>query len=177
MRQIFSRLRDQGGERRYLTNLAEVMNASTVRFLVKDAVAYWLRSVDEPTDPERALVERWYEPNHANKMLARTVFSGPGWVPILLKNGTINRWIERGGDEKNFGLGLLQRCGVEHADLVAPFLRAWWGGSEERLLELVEWFARLFPESPIGLLEDLYRDIVAGYPAEKLGLRAFRSKF
>jgi hypothetical protein len=91
VRQIFSRLRDQGSPRRYLSNLTEVMNASEVRFLVKDAVAYWLRSVDEPTDTERALVEKWYEPSHPNEMLARTVFSGPAWVPILLKEGTINR--------------------------------------------------------------------------------------
>jgi hypothetical protein len=177
VRQIFSRLRDQGSDRRYLANLAEVMNASDVRFLVKDAVAYWLRSVDEPTETERALVERWYEPNHPNEMLARTVFSGSGWVPILLKSGTIQRWIERGGDAKIFGLGLLQRNAVEHADLVEPFLRAWWNGSEERLLELVEWFARLFPESPIGPLEDLYRDIVAGYPAEKLDPKRFDGSF
>ena len=60
VRQIFSRLRDQGGDRRYLTNLAEVMNATDVRFLVKDAVAYWLASVNEPTDAERVMVENWY---------------------------------------------------------------------------------------------------------------------
>jgi hypothetical protein len=177
VRQIFSRLRDQGTDRLYLSSLTEVMNASDVRFLVKDAVAYWLRSVDEPTEKERILVERWYEPNHPNEMLARTVFSGPAWVPILLKAGAINRWIDRGGDAKNFGLWLLQRGAVQHACLVEPFLRAWWGSSEERLLELVEWFARLYPEGPIGSLEDLYRDIVAEYPAEKLDPRRFDANF
>jgi hypothetical protein len=177
VRQIFSRLRDQGGDRRYLTNLTEVMNASDVRFLVKDAVAYWLRSVDEPADGERALVEKWYEPNHPNETLARTVFSGSGWLPRLLHGGTIKRWVEQGGDSKNFALWLLQRNAFKHADLVEPFLRAWWNGSEERLLELVEWFARLYPEGSIGTLEDLYRDLVAVYPAEKMNPERFDGSF
>lgn len=171
VRQIFSRFRDQGHQRRYLSNLAEVMNASDVRFLVKDAVAYCLSSVDEPTDSERELVESWYEPNHPNEMLVRTVFSGHAWVPILLKGGTIKRWIDRGGDAKNLGLWLLQRGAVEHAGLVEPFLRAWWGGSDDRLLELVEWFAKLYPEGPIGSLECLYGEIITKYPTDKLDKR------
>ena len=141
------------------------MNASDVQFLVKDAVAYWLRSVDEPTETERSLVEKWCEPNHPNEVLARTVFSGPSWVPILLKSGAISRWFERGGDAKIHGFGLLQQSAAQQAELVEPFLRVWWSGSEERLLELAAWFGRLYPEGPIGRLEDLYRDIVAGYPA------------
>ncbi|MER8977915.1 hypothetical protein [Mesorhizobium sp. M0870] len=177
VRQIFSRLRDQGIDRRYLTNLSEVMNATDVRFLVKDAVAYWLRSVDEPANAERAIVEKWYESGHPNEMLARTVFSGSGWLPILLKSGLINRWIERGSDAKRFGLWLLQENAAEYADLVESFLRAWWGGSEERFLELVDWFARLYPKGPIGPLEDLYRDIIAEYPAEKLDPEHFDGSF
>ena len=153
------------------------MNASDVRFLVKDAVAYWLRSVDEPTDTERALVERWYESNHSNEMLARTVFSGSGWLPLLLKGGTIKRWIERGGDGKSFGLWLLQQNALEHADLVERFLRTWWNGSEERLLELVGWFAWLYPEGSMGPLEDLYRDLVGVYPAKKLNPERFDGSF
>ena len=67
-----------------------------------------------------------------------------------------------------FRFGYCSEVPPEHAELIAPFLREWWGGSEERSLELIEWFAGLYPERSIGPLEDLYRDIIAVYPAEKL---------
>lgn len=177
IRQIFSRLRDQGNNRRYLANLEEVMSATDIRFLVKDAVAHWLRGVDEPTEQERAIVEKWYPPEHANTMLARTIFSGPDWLPILLNSGSISRWIEQGGGSKNFCLGLLQRGAVAHAGLVEPFLRAWWGNSDERLRALMGWFARLYPEGSIGPLEGLYRDLIAGFPVDGLNAERFDNSF
>jgi hypothetical protein len=177
VRQIFSRLRDQGAGRTYLRNLADVMNADDVRYLVKDAVAYWLRGVDSPTDAELAIVTSWFKPDRPNEKLARTVFSGSTWLPLLIERGAIGRWIAEGGVAKDFALGLLQQSGVTHADRVAPFLRDWWAGLEVRLLELMTWFARLYPESSIGPLEDLYKDLVNHYPSDRLDPEKLQAAF
>ena len=55
VRQILARLRDQG-DPPYLDNLREVMDSPDVRYLVKDAVAAWLGSVDSPTPAEVQIV-------------------------------------------------------------------------------------------------------------------------
>lgn len=177
VRQIFSRLRDQGADRTYLLNLAEVMNASDVRYLVKDAIAYWLRGVDSPRVAELRTVLPWFTPGSPNERLARTVLSGPAWLSLLIDRGEIGRWIANGGDTKDFAFWLLQQGGVAHAEQVASFLRTWWDGSQERLLELVNWFARLYPENSIGPLEALYKDLIADYPVERLDPEKLESTF
>lgn len=177
VRQIFARLRDETISRRYLVNLREVMEGDDVRYLVKDAIAHWLRSVDEPTQAELGVVSAWFVQGHPNRTLAHTIFSGPSWLPVLLKSGTIAGWVENGGDDKDVAMWLMQKFAVEHAELIEPFLRKWWSGDPDRLLELINWYARIFPEGPIGPLEPLYAELIAGYPREKLEGGKFEDSF
>lgn len=177
VRQIFSRLREQGAERTYLRDLAEVMDADDVRYLVKDPIAWWLRGVDSPSEPELKLVLSWFTPGGTNERLARTVLSGPSWLPLLMAQGQIERWVAQGGEARDFAFGLLQQGSAAYPDQVALFLRTWWGGAQERLLQLINWFARLHPETSIGPLEDLYRDLVVQYPAERLPRSGLQSAF
>jgi hypothetical protein len=177
VRQIFSRLRDQGSDRTYLRDLTEVMNAADVRYLVKDAVAQWLRGVESPRDAELKIVLPWLAPGGPNERLARTVLSGPAWLPLLISSGQFGRWVAEDGAAKDFAFGLAQQGGAAYPEDVASFLRDWWGGSEDRLLELINWFARLFPETEIGPLETLYHDLVALYPADKLSPDKLQATF
>ncbi|ATC32856.1 hypothetical protein CA606_11240 [Caulobacter vibrioides] len=168
VRQIFARLRDQGANRLYQRNLAEVMNSDSVRYLVKDAIGIWLATVDEPTDQERSLVLNWFPTEHALSKISRTVFNGQRWLPSLLRGGLIAKWLEASDEDKALGLWLLKKSAVSHSSLVSQFLRSWWGGDVERTPELLDWFATLYPDDDIGELEALYGDVIAVAPPDRL---------
>ncbi|SFU14132.1 ATP-binding protein [Mesorhizobium sp. YR577] len=164
VRQIFSRLRDIG-ERRYLPNLRAVMESGDVRYLVKDAIAYWLSEVEGPTADERLLVESWFAPGHLLERSARVVFNGSYWLLTLLEGGTIKQWVSEGGDRKEFAFWLLNKAAVKHSARVAAFMRCWWSAAPDaRAGELKAWFERLYPDGPIGSLEALYGDVIAKLP-------------
>lgn len=165
VRQIFSRLRDNGG-RGYLLNLREVMAADDVRYLVKDAIAYWLSEVEAPTNMELALVEGWFAPGHPLEKLAKVVLNGRQWLPILIASKALDRFIELGGDKKELAFWLLRKGAARQPDVVAAYVERWWRVDPvARVGELVAWFERLFPEGPIGQLETLYAEAVASIPA------------
>lgn len=163
VRQIFARLRDQGG-RAYLANLREVMDSPDVRFLVKDAIAGWLASVEGPSEAEHAIVQGWWGRGRDFDFLARAVVNGRGWLPRLIASGALEGWIAGEGERKPLGLWLLRKGAVEHSAAVAATLRAWRGGDPGRVAELVEWFEGLYPDGAIGALETLYADAVAALP-------------
>ena len=168
VRQIFSRLRDSGG-RSYLANLREVMGASDIRYLVKDAIAYWLSEVDSPTEAERALVQAWFVSGSPQEKLARIVFNGRSWLPILMESGTLENLIRDGGDRKEFGLWILARGTSSHSERIAEYLRNWW--CEDPVVrgqELVRWFQRLYPDDSVEPLEALYGEVIAAIPAAEL---------
>jgi len=161
VRQIFSRLRDSG-ERRYRPNLREVMEGRDVRYLVKDAIAYWLSEVERPTADERFLVEAWFRPGHLLERLARVIFNGSHWLPTLLEGGTIKQWVSEGGDRKEFAFWLLSKSAVKHSDRVDAFMRHWWSAAPDASAgELKVWFEQLYPDGSIGSLEALYGDVIA----------------
>jgi hypothetical protein len=167
VRQIFARLRDQGG-RKYLVDLRDVMNSAEVRYLVKDAVAAWLASVSEPSSAELEIVEGWWERGQSFERLARTVTAGQQWLPRLIASGSLTSLIASGGPKRDFALWLLRRGVAEHTGPVADYLRKWWNGDQRRTPELLAWFDRLYPDGSIGELELLYRDAIAVAPLETL---------
>lgn len=165
VRQIFSRLRDEA-QRQYLQNLRGVMETSDVRYLVKDAVGYWLGDVGTPTTAERLLVEEWLKPNHPLERLARIIFSGRNWLPALHNGGVLAKWVNEGGTRKDFAFWLLIKGAAGHSDLVATFMRGWWKiDPEQRASEIVVWLERLYPEGPIGALEGLYAEVLTALPS------------
>jgi hypothetical protein len=168
VRQIFSRLRDDA-QRRYLHNLREVMEASDVRYLVKDAVAYWLGDVVAPTAAERSLVEEWFAPDHPLERLARIIFNGRGWLLPLFEGGVLTKWVNEGGAQKDLAFWLLNKGAVGHSSLVANFMGAWWKiDPEGRAPDVIAWLERLYPEGPIGEVETLYADVLAALPRDSV---------
>jgi hypothetical protein len=164
VRQIFSRLRDDA-QRRYLQNLREVMEASDVRYLVKDAVAYWLGDVVAPTAAERSLVEEWFEADHPLERLARIIFNGRGWLLTLHEGGVLSKWVNEGGTKKDLAFWLLHKGAVGHSDIVATFMRRWWKVDPEgRASNIIAWLEGLYPEGPIGEVEVLYGEVVGALP-------------
>ena len=165
VRQIFSRLRDDA-RRRYLQNLREVMEADDVRYLVKDAIAYWLGEVTEPSAAERSLVAAWFEPNHPLERLARVIFNGRGWLPTLYEGGLIKDWVDEGGTKKELAFWLLRKGAVGHSALVANFMGGWWKADlDARAPDVIAWLEGLYPDGPIGAVETLYSDVLASLPA------------
>lgn len=168
VRQIFSRLRDDA-QRRYLQNLREVMEASDVRYLVKDAVGYWLGDVVAPTAAERSLVEEWFVPGHPLERLARIIFNGRGWLLTLHAGGTLKRWVDEGGTRKELAFWLLSKGAVGHSDLVAAFMRNWWAKDPKaRAPDVFDWLEKLYPDGPIGEVEALYADVLEALPSEAI---------
>lgn len=168
VRQIFSRLRDSGG-RNYLSNLREVMGAADIRYLVKDAIAYWLSDVDNPTEAERVLVQAWFVSGSLQEKLARIVFNGRNWLPILMESGILGGLIRDGGDRKVLGLWILRKGAAAYSERVAEYLRNWW--REDPTVhgrELVQWFERLYPDDSIEPLEALYGEVIAAIPASEM---------
>lgn len=170
IRQIFARLRDQG-DRPYLGSLREVMDSPDVRYLVKDAVAAWLGSVDSPTSAELQIVESWLGRGQASERLAHSAMGGPGWLPLLIRSGAITRLIAAGRNSSNLAFWMLRNGAVSNPGPVAQYLREWWRGDPERTPELLSWFDRLHPDGSIGELEDLYKDVIAAASAESVKLK------
>lgn len=168
IRQIFARLRDQGANRLYQRNLAEVMNSEQVRYLVKDAIGIWLSTIEEPTDQERSLVLSWFPTEHPLSKISRTVINGPHWLPSLIAGGLINQWLDGGDGDKTLALWLLKKNAAKHSSLVTQCLRNWWGNDAARTLELLDWFGTLYPDDDIGELEVLYGEAIALAPIERL---------
>jgi hypothetical protein len=164
VRQIFTRLRDSA-ERAYLQNLREVMEADDVRYLVKDAVAYWLSDVTAPTAAERSLVEGWFEVGHPLERLARIVFNGRDWLTRLIDSGSLLRWVDQGAEKKDFAFWVLGKGAVSHSNVVAGFMNAWWNRDQVgHAPEMMAWFERLYPDGPIGAVEVLYADVITTLP-------------
>lgn len=175
VRQIFSRLRE-GAQRRYLQNLRKVMETDDVRYLVKDAVAYWLGDLSAPTAAERLLVEEWLKPNHPLERLARIIFNGRNWLSTLHEGGVLTKWVNEGGAKKNLAFWLLNKGAVGHSDLVATFMSEWWKiDPEERASEIIAWLERLYPDGPIGALEILYAEVLAVLPPEAVKENLFEN--
>lgn len=168
VRQIFSRLRDSS-DPRYLSNLRQVMEASDVRYLVKDAIAYWLSEIDAPTSAERQLVGGWFQHGHPLERLARVIFTGRQWLEILHQDGVIQDWLRADEGKRDLALWLLNRGSVSHSESVADTLRTWWNEApQERVSDLIAWFERLYPDGPIGSLECLYQDALEALPASSV---------
>jgi hypothetical protein len=166
VRQIFSRLRDDA-QRRYLQNLRGVMEADDIRYLVKDAVAYWLGDVVAPTAAERSLIEEWFEPDHPLERSARIIFNGRNWLPTLHEGGVLTKWVNEGGSKQDFAFWLLNKGAVNHSDLVAAFMGGWWKIDPEcRASDIIAWLERLYPDGPIGAVESLYAEVLTALSPE-----------
>ena len=96
----------------------------------------------------------------------RVIFNGKGWLLTLNEGGLLGKWVAQGEARAEFAFWLLNKGVVGHSDLVADFMRQWWNeDTEPRAAELVRWLEKLYPDGPIGSVEDLYGDVLAALPA------------
>lgn len=167
VRQIFSRLREIGG-RWYIANLKEVLLSPDIRYLVKDAVAFWLGEVDAPTDKELELaVELFSTPSNVN--LAKIILNGKKWLPLIIEEKILDKLIQQDEETRKFSFWLLRKGASQYSELVEGYLRSWWRGNpEERRGQLLEWFNQLYPNGPIGKLEFLYAEIISTSHASEI---------
>ncbi|WP_156938152.1 hypothetical protein [Mesorhizobium sp. WSM3626] len=161
VRQIFSRLRDLAATRKYLSDLRQVMDGGDIRYIIKDAVAYWLADVNAPTREELAIVQPWIMSESPQRNLAKLVLHGRDWLPLVIGSGLAQSWINASDEIKELAFSVLRKGAPRHPRIAAAFIRSWWAGDNKRGAELIAWFNRLYPEEPIGELETLYGDLVA----------------
>jgi hypothetical protein len=84
-------------------------------------------------------------------------------------NILLERFVQQDGPKKELALWLLRKWAVAHPVLAAGFMEGWWRADPDaRGGEVIAWFERLYPEGPIGRLEDLYSDVVAAVPASAI---------
>jgi SpoVK/Ycf46/Vps4 family AAA+-type ATPase len=165
VRQIFTRLRDIGSERRYFTELSTVMESDKVRYLIKDAIGSWLTTIDAPTPNEIQLVLSWLTPRHPLENLARAVIHRPNWFPKLVDRGVIQDWLEGPNEARQFGMWVLRVGADTHPNECAKVLRSFWRKDSDRLDEITAWFSSFHARGPIGDLEAVYIEIVKASPA------------
>jgi len=175
VRQIFARLRTQGG-RAYLVNLRDVLNSTDARYLVKDAVAAWLASVDAPTSRELALVEELYNRGGPLRQIGRTIVLGDPWLSLLIQSQFVTRLLQREEESRRLAWWLLRKGAPKHHDEITAFLRKWWDGREANTRELRAWFGGLYPDGSIGELEALYADVISAVPIDAVD-RTFDANF
>ncbi|WP_155499085.1 hypothetical protein [Pseudomonas brassicacearum] len=167
VRQILSRLRDQGAGRKYIENLDQVMNSSDIRYLIKDAVGMWLANVELPDRKELAIVLQWFKKEHPLKKIAQTIFNGIQWIALLISSGKVMKWISsQDSEEKTFGFWLLRRAATTHSAMVAANLSEWLNADLSRNVDLIAWFGSLHADGTIGELEPLYLSLIRTCPIE-----------
>jgi hypothetical protein len=160
-------MRDAGG-RTYAQNLKAVLLSPAVRYLVKDAVAYWLGEVVDPTPQELTIVEECLNAE-ATSNLAKVVINGRNWLPRLVESGAIDRLLSQGDSLRDLALWVLKKGCSSHSELVAGYMRQWWEAApDEHQAELVAWFERLYPEGSIGQLLSLYADLIDAVPPSSI---------
>ena len=158
VRQIFARLRDQGGPP-YLDNLREVMNSPDVRYLVKDAVAAWLGRLSPAATRRLSELERKF----AGRPLPEAFGVRGGWVrsPVKPEKAALmsdSQWLRAvrryTGDERH----------IYESDGIV--------GGAEQLAHVLQSRVKEQPERFVQLLERLPADTNPAYASAVLsGLR------
>jgi hypothetical protein len=160
VRQIFTKLRDIGVDRKYISNLSEVMNSADIRYLVKDAIGAWMVAIESPSLQELKLVLQWFVPGHPLENVSRRVLSNTNWFSILDSTKLLEEWYAKSGDVKDFASWVLRNNAVSHSRRIAELLRNYWDNRSDRTDELLKWFKHLYANGPIGDLEQLYTDLI-----------------
>lgn len=164
VRQILTAYRQSGNNSRYLRELRDVLTSDDVRFHLKDAVAKWLATLDDPSAGDLDVLLLLDHPDDEIPYLVRVALSTqPQWFPLLYHRGLWDRWLN---DDKRRGIALhLLRNAVKlFATDVAGLLRRWWNNDAERgdqILGLLWWL----PDAPASDdLLSLNLDLISAIP-------------
>jgi hypothetical protein len=167
IRQILTAYRQSGNHSRYLRELRDVLTSGDVRFHLKDAVAKWLATLDDPSEGDLDVLLSLDHPHDEMPYLIRVALSTqPQWFPLLHHRGLWDKWLND-DTRRGIALHLLRNAVRLFAADVAGLLRRWWNNDAERgdqILGLL-W---LLPDAPasddlLSLNLDLIRAIPQTY--------------
>lgn len=164
VRQVLELLRSADRDR-YLAELQALLHGNPIRAHIKDAIASWLGTLPDPTEPELdiclALDNGIGEPN----FIVRRAFGGPGWVKLLHQRGLLSAWLSLSDQHrKQYALRLLDIALDGEAELAAEVLRSWWDHSADRMPELLDWLRYPRTAKNIDAIADLYVEVIDRTP-------------
>jgi len=167
VRQILTAYRQLGNSARYLAELKDVLANTDVRYHLKDAVARWLGTVDDPSEGELDVVLSLDNPDERMPALVRlAVYRQINWFPTLRRRGHLTAWLRSGSeDRRRDALAVLRNAGASFPADVADILRAWWSEDLSRGKELLQWLTWLGEIGPTPELLALNLDVIRSNPS------------
>jgi hypothetical protein len=168
VRQILSRLRDLE-TRKYMNDLRDVLFDSSIRFLIKDATAYWLSEVGDPRNAELSLALEVHSSSAPLCKLANTIFHGHGWQIPLINSGAFASWIASSSPTQSFAWSILRRASESAPSEVARYLRE--QSSQNDLISassIKSWFDEYSPNANNPDMEDYYKELVLAMPSSEV---------
>ena len=166
VRQILTAYRQSGNTARYLAELRHVFTSPDVRYHLKDAVARWLASIDDPSEGELDLILSLDKPGEKMPPLVRlALYPQAVWFPILQRRELLLAWLESPNEERRSdALNVLRNASVKFPADVAYILRRWWSKDATRAKELLRWFAWLIEAGSCPDLLALNLDLIRSKP-------------
>jgi hypothetical protein len=144
VRQILSTERDLY-RKRYLGDLAAMLESDMVRPHVRDLVLRWLGTVSQPAADEWEILERYasrQDDEGVPQSIGMVLFGQPGWFARLAERDVIANWLRGTVELQGWALNYLRSI-VESGALLASILDAYLDEQPERaglLLERMHWF-------------------------------------
>ena len=161
VRQILAAYRELDIAGSYLRQIHDTLTADGIRYHIRDAVARWIGSLEDPTVSEARMVLALDEGIGPIPNLVFQATASVGWVRSLIAEGAIDRWLDsRDIARRNQALWRLRAVSVLAADEVADTLRKWWTRAPERSREVLSFFQyhdRTRPACFVQLLVDIIR--------------------
>lgn len=166
VRQILAEYRQSGSRTRYLTELKDVLTSPDVRYHLKEAVARWLATVDDPGSGELDTVLALDdESQRMPTLVILALFPQAKWFPLIQHRGLWLRWLESEcQDRQENALGILRTAVKVYPAEVAAILRSWWSNSEERAGRLLGWISWLPDAGPSPELLALNMELIRSNP-------------
>ena len=93
VRQILAAYRQQDRDGPYIQQLRTIFSADGIRYHIRDAVARWLGSLDDPTVAEMRIALTLDNEGNSIPRPPRTQPRSSGWLRRLSSDGAIDRWL------------------------------------------------------------------------------------
>jgi hypothetical protein len=169
IRQILAAYRQINLAGSYLKQLREVLSTEGIRYQIREAVARWLGSLDEPTGAEARVVLSLDRGGGPVPNLVSQATVSAGWFRIFATEGVIDRWLDSDDPlRRNQALWRLRAAPDSAGDEVARILRRWWQRDPERSAELLAFFQYLDKPRNAALVQ-LLVDVIRSAPGVLFG--------
>ena len=133
VRQVLAYQRGRPGND-YASELRAVLSHPSVRFHLKKLGLDWLRSLEDPTEPEWQLLQEFDSDPKLGKFVRLVPSNSPAWFRVLDQTGTWAAWLDSGHESLvNHAIWLLSLPNVMKAesDKVAALIASRLDGSDQ----------------------------------------------